>query len=106
MDKIIEEKKINFVIFLILEMLLLEIFDRDGKRVIMTVYFGLNLDLFREGVEVEIEYFILICNWKRLNYDFGYWLVKMRDMLILVFFYLKILFLCLLRIFKKCLFLN
>lgn len=75
MDKIIEEKKINFVIFLILEMLLLEIFDRDGKWVIMIVYFGLNLDLFREGVEVEIEYFILICNWNWLNYDLGYWLI-------------------------------
>lgn len=50
--RLIENIKFNFVIFLILEMLLLEIFDRDGKRVIMIVYFGLNLDLFREGVEV------------------------------------------------------
>lgn len=55
-------KKNYFVIFSISEMLLSETPDRDGKRVTMTVYLGSNPDPLREGVEVEIEHFILICN--------------------------------------------
>lgn len=58
----IENIKFNFVIFSISEMLLSETPDRDGKRVTMTVYLGSNPDPLREGVEVEIEHFILICN--------------------------------------------
>lgn len=52
----------NFVIFSISEMLLSETPDRDGKRVTMTVYLGSNPDPLREGVEVELEHFILICH--------------------------------------------
>lgn len=62
LEKTIEKKKNNFVIFSISEMLLSETPDRDGKRVTMTVYLGSNPDPLREGVEVELEHFILICH--------------------------------------------